>query len=447
MSTASENDRSSAQLADLSAELDKTAEHDEESTSDAEGTDPTASTATSAASNELHQETSTSDASNATSPPQTAAPSAEDDGEDLVDWNDEEDEKMAAEMEQKTASSEDKEWLHDEQSNASQQDLYGANLGASQSGSLLDARKSPLEQSFVVRSMKDSVMDARSNRDVKGRAVSRWLFRDTVLDSRSEREVLGRRITERRFDDTVLDSRAARAVIGRVIDAREQRLAGTILDARANRTNTQSPLTAANLARRFSPQLLLNPTPPTTGRFFILLGPVPDFAFHECSGLAFRLETETYAEGGAGRNHHFPKHVESENIVFSRGLVFGPGWIQLRRWRESMLDDGPPLRMNGVIVMQNDLGVPICFWRFKNGFPVRWTGPTLKPGSTDLAVEELEIAHEGLKVIDIALAADMLVDSALGMASVMSSSEGSSGVSDGVSAAQSIMTGDVGGLL
>ncbi|MFM7202478.1 MAG: hypothetical protein ACKO6N_16970 [Myxococcota bacterium] len=267
MSTASQNDRSSAQLADLSAELDKTAEHDEESTSDAEGTDPSSSSATSAASNDQPQETSTSDASNATSPPQMAAPSAEDDGEDLVDWNDEEDERMAAEMEQKTASSEDKEWLRDEQSNASQQDLYGANLGASQSGSLLDARKSPLEQSFVVRSMKDSVMDARSNRDVKGRAVSRWLFRDTVLDSRSEREVLGRRITERRFDDTVLDSRAARAVIGRVIDAREQRLAGTILDARANRTNTQSPLTAANLARRFSPQLLLNPTPPTTGHF------------------------------------------------------------------------------------------------------------------------------------------------------------------------------------
>lgn len=476
MSNASENQNSSAQLADLSSELDQAAA-DEQAASESEAT------------GEEGAPTEPADAA--------AAESSSEDSEPVP------------------PSSEDEEWLRDDPvPSSNQQDLYGRNQGADQADSLLDARKTSREASREDRSgagstldsrnnqtaasantpqslkgstldsrarqgeqtpsndprqLEGTVMDSRATREVKGRSISNWLFRDSVmdtraarelkgraiqswlmqgtaLDTRAAREVKGQTITVRKLDETVLDTRAARELKGRVIEARDQRLAGTILDARAQRTNTQSPLTASNLARRFSPQLLMNPTPPTTGRFFILLGPVPDFAFHECSGLAFRLETENYAEGGSGRNFFFPKHVENENIVFSRGLVFGPGWIQLRRWRESMLDGGPPLQMNGVIVMQNDLGVPICFWRFKNGFPVRWTGPTLKPGSTDLAVEELEIAHEGLKVIDIALAADMLVDSAVGMGSVMSSSEGSSAMSDGVSAAQSVMTGDVGSL-
>lgn len=333
-----------------------------------------------------------------------------------------------------TSSPEDQEWLTDASASAPP-------AAVSQfQGTVLDARGIPLEPSWNARSLADSPLDARAIP-----LEASWNARSlagTVMDTRTAREVKGKGVESWQLEDTVLDTRAVREVKGRLLEAQDQRFKGTILDSRAERTNTQSPLQAQNLVRRFNPQQLLNPTPPTTGRFFVLLGPVPDFAFLECSGLSFSLETEPYAEGGAGWNQNFPAQVEYARLVFTRGLVIGPGWIQLRRWRESMLGDGPPLRMNGVIVLQNDLGVPICFWRFKNGYPVQWTGPTLQPGSMDLAVEVLEIAHEGLKVIDIALAGDQLSSSAVGMASVMSSDAGSSSFSDGMSMAQSAMTGD-----
>lgn len=325
--------------------------------------------------------------------------------------------------EQPPASAEDREWLLDS-ARASERDA-GAEGDAPRAfaGTVLDARRVPIVQSWTARSLEGTVLDARQDRAVEGRSVDSW-----------------------RFQETTLDSRAVREVKGKILEASAQRFAGTVLDSRADRSQTQSPLSAKNLARRFRAQSLLNPTPPTTGRFFVLLGPVPDFAFHACQGLSFSLETETFAEGGLGWQRTFPTKVAFAPLVFTRGLVFGPGWIQLRRWRESMVGDGPPLRLNGVIVMQNDLGVPICFWRFVNGFPIRWTGPELRPGSAELAVETLEIAHEGLKVIDIALVADQLSSSAVGMGSVMSSDSGSTGLSDGLSMSQGMMSGDGSGV-
>ena len=35
-------------------------------------------------------------------------------------------------------------------------------------------------------------------------------------------------------------------------------------------------------------------------------------------------------------------------------------------------------------------------WAFAGACPVKWRGPTLASGSANLAVETLEIAHEGL---------------------------------------------------
>lgn len=438
MAEASDKSQGESQLVDLSSELESDASSPPASDgTDSEETRATASDGTGEASDTASTEGS-ADASAAPGDSATTDAGASDPMDAAIDEAideaieaepaaaaDASSDAEAADAEETdepagSPSAEDHEWLFEPPTPPDAMQGPSSKPGAASfKGTVLDARKTPLAAAWTARSFVGTVLDSRSTREVKGRTVEKWTQQKTTLDSR-----------------------AAHEVKGRIISANQQRFAGTILDSRAARTNTQSPLAAKNLVRRFSAQSLLNPTPPTTGRFFVLLGPVPDFAFHECSGLSFSLETEPYAEGGAGWNQHFPSRLEYERLVFKRGLVIGPGWIQLRRWRESMLDDGPPLRMNGVIVMQNDLGVPICFWRFKNGYPVRWSGPTLTPGSTELAVEELEIAHEGLKVIDIALAADVVSSSAVGMGSVMASDAGSSAMNSGMGIAQGAMSGD-----
>ena len=41
-------------------------------------------------------------------------------------------------------------------------------------------------------------------------------------------------------------------------------------------------------------------------------------------------------------------------------------------------------------------GTPAVAWAFRAGLAAKWTGPDLHAGQDAVAVESLEIAHEGL---------------------------------------------------
>jgi len=45
-------------------------------------------------------------------------------------------------------------------------------------------------------------------------------------------------------------------------------------------------------------------------------------------------------------------------------------------------------------------GVRVAAWKFSNGFPVKWEGPDLDASGNEVAIETIEIAHEGLSIDD-----------------------------------------------
>lgn len=115
--------------------------------------------------------------------------------------------------------------------------------------------------------------------------------------------------------------------------------------------------------------------------------------FSECTGLESELGTVDHLEGGVNdRVHRFPNRFSFPNIVLSQGVGFGEG---LYLWHESFLK-GEGKRRNGLILLANELRVPIKTWSFERGIPVKWTGPTLNAATSALAIEKLEIAHEKL---------------------------------------------------
>jgi phage tail-like protein len=40
-------------------------------------------------------------------------------------------------------------------------------------------------------------------------------------------------------------------------------------------------------------------------------------------------------------------------------------------------------------------GDPVCSWKLDGVYPVKWTGPSLDAGGNQVAVETLELAHNG----------------------------------------------------
>lgn len=115
--------------------------------------------------------------------------------------------------------------------------------------------------------------------------------------------------------------------------------------------------------------------------------------FSECSGLESTMETRQYLEGGVNdRVHQFPTRFSFTNIILKRGVGFGEDlWL----WHQEYLD-GKGKRRDGIIILQNDLKVPIKVWTFSRGLPIKWTGPSLNAQASAVAIETLEIAHERL---------------------------------------------------
>lgn len=116
--------------------------------------------------------------------------------------------------------------------------------------------------------------------------------------------------------------------------------------------------------------------------------------FTECTGIEMELETESYNEGGNnGRVLMFPTRVKWSHIRLRRGMAVG---AELWNWHYGFVE-GKGRRRDGIIVLQNDARVPVQLWSFTRGLPVKWTGPSLNAMQSQVAVEELEIAHEGLR--------------------------------------------------
>lgn len=115
--------------------------------------------------------------------------------------------------------------------------------------------------------------------------------------------------------------------------------------------------------------------------------------FQECTGLETTLDVEDYREGGLNdRVRKFPTRVTWAPLVLRRGIGIGD---DLWNWHAAYAS-GKGKRRDGVIVLENDLHIPLKMWQFTRGLPTRWSGPTFNAKTSEVAIESLEIVHEGI---------------------------------------------------
>lgn len=118
--------------------------------------------------------------------------------------------------------------------------------------------------------------------------------------------------------------------------------------------------------------------------------------YREVSGLKSSAAVFEIEEGGYnGHVHKRTGQSKWENIVLRYGTSSATA---LMEWRDRYLQDkfGSRTSTTGAIIMRNNSGTELRRFTFVNAWPVSWEGPSLNSGSSDVAVETLEIAHEGL---------------------------------------------------
>ena len=119
-------------------------------------------------------------------------------------------------------------------------------------------------------------------------------------------------------------------------------------------------------------------------------------AFKECTGLGSESEVVEYKASGEKGEYivkKVPGRMKWNNITLKRGITDA---MDMWKWRkvveEGKIDDA---RKNGSIIMMNQKGEEIARWNFVKAWPSKLSGPTANAGNNEVAIEELEITHEG----------------------------------------------------
>jgi phage tail-like protein len=129
-----------------------------------------------------------------------------------------------------------------------------------------------------------------------------------------------------------------------------------------------------------------------------------DGAFQDCSGLEIEMEIQDYPEGGrndgiirrAGRAKYSP-------LVLKRGMFFSAGSQvnqDLWAWMQAVVTGERPIARYDGIVQVMDAGEDVvATWVFDRGLPMKIRGPELNAKTGEIAIEELHISHEGLRLV------------------------------------------------
>ena len=130
-----------------------------------------------------------------------------------------------------------------------------------------------------------------------------------------------------------------------------------------------------------------------------------DGAFQEVSGLEVELDITEYLEGG--RNDGVIRQIGRAKyvpLVLKRGMFHSPAGVlngALWQWLQSISAGTRPIpRYDGIVeVWGKNEGEVVATWEFERGVPARVRGPELNARTGEIAIEELHIAHEGLRLV------------------------------------------------
>lgn len=132
--------------------------------------------------------------------------------------------------------------------------------------------------------------------------------------------------------------------------------------------------------------------------------PLADGGFQECSGLEIEMDVQEYAEGG--RNDGTIRRLgraKYQPLVLKRGMFLSPAGVlddALWRWfQEAVGGQVFPRRYDGIIEVLGVRGATVATWTFTRGLPAKIVGPALNARTGEIAIEEIHIAHEGLRLV------------------------------------------------
>ena len=119
--------------------------------------------------------------------------------------------------------------------------------------------------------------------------------------------------------------------------------------------------------------------------------------FTEVSGLDVETEVIEYREGISpeASKKKMPGLQKFPNITMKRG-VFKSDNEYFEWWNTVSLNTIE--RRNVIVSLLNEAHEPVMVWKVKNAWPTKINSTDLKADGNEVAIEAMEVAHEGLSI-------------------------------------------------
>ncbi|MEO5575174.1 MAG: phage tail protein [Gaiellaceae bacterium] len=129
--------------------------------------------------------------------------------------------------------------------------------------------------------------------------------------------------------------------------------------------------------------------------FVVDLGNGDEAGFSEAELPAGLIEVIDYREGSdrVSAARKLPGRAKYPNVVLKRGVA---GRMELFDWWKA-IRDGVPERRNVRITLLDEHRAPVQRWQLRNAWPAKIDYSTLQGLGNEVAIETLELAHEGFE--------------------------------------------------
>lgn len=119
--------------------------------------------------------------------------------------------------------------------------------------------------------------------------------------------------------------------------------------------------------------------------------------FTEVTGLEVSTEVIEYRDGASKEYHKIkmPGMQKFSNITMKRGTFKGDN-DYYNWWNTVALNT--IVRRDVTISLLNEKHEPVVVWKIKNAWPVKVQSTDLKADGNEVAIETIELAHEGLTI-------------------------------------------------
>lgn len=122
-----------------------------------------------------------------------------------------------------------------------------------------------------------------------------------------------------------------------------------------------------------------------------------EIPFQEVSGLDIEAQIIEYRHGNSKEfsTIKMPGIKKTGNVTLKKGIFVKDNgfWDWFNKIKMNLIE-----RQTIVISLLDEAGKPTMVWTLKNAWPTKITGTDMKSDGNEIAVETIEVAHEGLTI-------------------------------------------------